>query len=135
MMTNSRNKTQEQTMILIYNVLTYAYMNQEFDVQQIISNYVDLPYDEIDIFIKEAVIKSILNREAITSELQANMTNWKFDRINRLAQAILLLAVTHYRYVEKIDKRIAIDNAVRLAKKYLDEGDYRLINAVLDATL
>ncbi len=77
----------------------------------------------------------MVNRGAIIDDIQRKMTNWKFERINRLAQAILLLAVTHYRYIEKIDKRIVIDNAVRLAKKYLDEGDYRLINAVLDATL
>ncbi|HOJ45422.1 MAG TPA: transcription antitermination factor NusB [Bacilli bacterium] len=131
----SRNKTQDQAMILIYNVLTYMYIDQEFDIEKLISDYLYLPYDEVDIFIKEAVIKSIINREGIINELQASMTNWKLDRINRLAQAILLLAVTHYRYIEKIDKSIVIDNAVRLAKKYLDEGDYRLINAVLDATL
>lgn len=134
-MTNSRFKIHEQSMILIYNVLTYAYMNQEFDVEKLIIDYLAMPYDEVEIFIKEAVIKTILNREAVISELQANMTNWKFDRINRLSQAILLLAVTHYRYIENIDKSIVIDNAVRLAKKYLDEDDYRLINAVLDATL
>jgi N utilization substance protein B len=110
-------------------------MDHEFDIEKLISDYIDMPYASIDLFIKESVIKSLVNRNAIVNELQANMTNWKFDRINRLAQAILILPVTHYRYVEQIDKRIVIDNAVRLAKKYLDDGDYRLINAVLDATL
>ncbi len=134
-MATTRYQTHENSMILIYNVLTYLYMDHEFDIEKLISDYIDMPYASIDLFIKESVIKSLVNRNAIVNELQANMTNWKFDRINRLAQAILILPVTHYRYVEQIDKRIVIDNAVRLAKKYLDDGDYRLINAVLDATL
>jgi len=110
-------------------------MNHEFDIEKLISDYIESPYANIDTFIKEAVIKSLVNRQNIINDIQDKMSNWTFERINRLAQAILLLAVTHYRYIEKIDKRIVIDNAIRLAKKYLDEGDYRLINAVLDATL
>jgi transcription termination factor NusB len=131
----SRNKIREITAIIIYNALTYINMNLEFDVEKLVSNHLDRPYDSIDLFIKEMVVKSLLNKDLIITELQVHLPNWKFDRTNRLAQAILIQAVAHYRYVEKVDKRIVIDNAVRLAKKYLDEGDYKLINAVLDATL
>lgn len=134
-MQTSRLKKHETALILIYNAITYVYMNHEFDVERLISEYTSVPYLEVDIFIRQTVIKSLVNRTTVIDDIQKHMTNWKFERINRLAQAILLLAVTHYRYVEQVDKRIVIDNAVRLAKKYLDEGDYRLINAVLDATL
>lgn len=134
-MHSSRNKIQNQTMILIYSAITYVYMDHEFDVEKLISSLLNQPYDEVDIFLKQTVIKSLINKDTIVDDIQKKMTNWKFERTNRLTQAILLLAVTHYRYIETIDKKIVIDNAVRLAKKYLDDGDYRLINAVLDAVL
>ncbi len=131
----SRNKNQDLAMMLIYESLTYVYMDIEFDIEKLISNHLEMNYDEVDLFIKQTVIKSLINKDEIIEDIQKKMPNWKFDRINRLAQAILLQAVTHYRYVEKVDKTIVIDNAVKLAKKYLDEGDYRFINAVLDSVL
>ena len=131
----SRSKNQNLAMMLIYESLTYVYMDIEFDIEKLISNHLEMNYDDVNLFIKQTVIKSLINKEEIIEDIQKKMPNWKFDRINRLAQAILLQAVTHYRYVEKVDKTIVIDNAVKLAKKYLDEGDYRFINAVLDAVL
>lgn len=134
-MKNTRNQLHNFAMILIYQALTYSSMDVSYDLEKMFSNQIGIPYSDIEPFLKELVIKSLINEAIIIDEIQHNMPNWKFKRINRLAQAILLLAVAHYRYVEKVDKRIVIDNAVHLAKKYLDEGDYRLINAVLDATL
>ncbi|MFA7110584.1 MAG: transcription antitermination factor NusB, partial [Bacilli bacterium] len=65
----------------------------------------------------------------------ANMNKWKFSRLNRIAQSILLLSVAHFRYVGEVDRGAVIDIAVRMAKRYLDNADYKFINAVLDSTL
>ena len=131
----NRNKLQEATMIILYDVLTFLKIEEEINVETLLSNYFEIEYAEVDIFVKQVVIKFLSNKDILIEQLQANMPNWKFDRLNRLAQAILLLASTHYLYVEKVDKKIVINNAIRLAKRYLLDNDYRLINAVLDATL
>jgi len=131
----SRLKSEELSMILIYDAITLASTGSEVDVVNLLTNYLKTPYDDLDLFIKESLVKSLKYHDIIVSDLQKNMVDWKFSRLNRLAQAILLLAVTHFRYIEKVDKKIVINNAVRLAKKYLDYGDYKLINAVLDKTL
>ena len=53
-----------------------------------------------------------------------------------MAHAIFLLALSEYKYVEEeIEKSALINVAVTLAKKYLDEKDYKFINAVLDKVL
>ncbi len=122
-------------MVVIYDALVFSSLGFPLDIEKMLSNQFDEPYEEIDLFVRETLLKSITNKDKIVEAIQAQMPNWKFHRLNRLAQAILLLAVTHYRYVEQVDKKIIIDNAVRLAKKYLDDGDYKLINAVLDKTL
>ena len=63
------------------------------------------------------------------------MKKWKFSRLNRLAQAILLLSVSHYKYVGDVERGIVIDIAIRLAKRFLDRDDYKFINGVLENTL
>jgi transcription termination factor NusB len=37
--------------------------------------------------------------------------------------------------VKEVDKKVVIDNAVKLAKKFVDEKDYAFINAILDKVL
>ena len=40
-----------------------------------------------------------------------------------------------FYYVKDVDKKVVIDVAVKLAKKYLDSTDYKFVNAILDKTL
>ena len=68
--------------------------------------------------------------------MQNNTFFLKLERINLVAHAIFLLALSEYKYVEEeIEKSALINVAVTLAKKYLDEKDYKFINAVLDKVL
>ena len=45
------------------------------------------------------------------------------------------MSYAHFYYVEKIDKRIVINVAVELAKKYIEEKQAKFINAILDEVL
>ena len=84
--------------------------------------------------------------DEIIKTFNANMRKWTFDRLNRVEQAILMLAYVHFYYVEPdVDKSVVIDVAIKLAKSYLDmgfdkvknkeKGDYQFVNAILDKTL
>jgi N utilization substance protein B len=131
----SRNQAQVIAMTLIYNALTYATIQVEVDVETLLVNYYDLAYDDIDVFVKEAVIKAIKHQQTIIDLIQPHLKQWTFSRLNLLTQAIFLLAVTHYHYIQDVDKKVVIDNAVKLAKKYVDEKDYAFVNAILDKVL
>ena len=64
------------------------------------------------------------------------MIKWTFDRLPRLSQSILLLSYVHYNFIDpEVNKGVVIDIAVRLAKKYLGEKDYKFVNGVLDNVL
>ncbi len=134
-METSRNSLHEKAMILIYDALTFQNMGQDYDIQQIMVDLLEMPYEEIDVFLKEVTIKALIHQQEIIDDLQKNMKKWKFSRLNRLAQAILLLSVAHSRYVQDSEKSVIIDVAVKLSKRYLDDGDYKFINAILDVTL
>jgi len=134
-METSRNSLHEKAMILIYDALTFQNIGQDYDIEQIMVGFIELPYEEIDIFLKEVTIKALIHQQEIIDDLQKNMKKWKFARLNRLMQAILLLSVSHSRYVQDAEKSVIIDVAVKLSKRYLDDGDYKFVNAILDVTL
>lgn len=131
----SRNAAQEKAMILIYDILTYESINLSYDIKDVISSFMEEPFEEVDLYVREVVVKAILHKDEIVSSIEPALTDWHFERLNRLAQSILLLAVSHYKYVKDVDKAIVINVAVTLAKRYLDEKDYKFINGVLDKIL
>ncbi len=57
---------------------------------------------------------------------------WRFARLGKLEQSILLLALAELEQGFQ-DKPIIVNEAVELAKKYADENAYKFINGVLDS--
>ena len=130
----SRNQEHELVMICIYDALIYSEMDEVFSLEDIMEGVYMTTYDEIPYFSKEIVIKSLKDVNEIKAVFQANMPKWRFDRLNALERAILLMSYTNAK-VEHTEKRVVIDVAVRLAKKYLDKDDYKFVNAVLDKVI
>mgnify|MGYP003248610461 CR=1 FL=1 len=108
MSTSSRNSNQEKAMTIIYDALTYEHIGYDYDIKEMIGDVLDSPFEEADFYVKEVVVKALLHKSEI---------------------------VAHYYYIKDVEKPVVIDVAVRLAKKYLDDGDYKFINAVLDEVL
>jgi transcription antitermination factor NusB len=131
----SRNQTHEVAMTLIYNALTLAKVDIPVDFEKLMVDYLEEPYDNIDVYIKAVVMKAIKHQQTIIDLVNPHLVKWTFDRLNMLTQAIFLLAIAHYQYVKEVDKKVVIDNAVKLAKKFVDEKDYAFINAILDKVL
>ncbi len=133
----TRNQTQKIAVFAIYDVLTYVHMGKEVDIEDIISGLAERPYEECDNYLKEVVLEAIKHINEIIPVYNAKMNKWTFDRLNRVEQAILLVAYTQFHYVEKnIDKRIVIDVAIKHAKTYCDPlKDYKFVNAILDKVL
>lgn len=135
MSTSSRNSNQEKAMTIIYDALTYEHIGYDYDIKEMIGDVLDSPFEEADFYVKEVVVKALLHKSEIIEVIEPKLNKWKFDRLNRLSQSILLLSYAHYYYVKDVEKPVVIDVAIRLAKKYLDDGDYKFINAVLDEVL
>ena len=130
----SRNQEHELIMTCIYDALLYADMEQEFSVEEIMTSVFEVNYDEISFFVKEIVIKSLAHLNEIKNIFQEQMPKWKFDRLNLVEQAILIMSYTH-KTTQNVDKSIVINVAVKLAKKYLEKDDYKFVNGILDKVL
>lgn len=56
---------------------------------------------------------------------------WTYQRISKAAKSILKLAVYEMKYVDDVPAKVAINEAVELAKKYGDDNDPSFINGLL----
>lgn len=130
----SRNQEQEKLMLSIYQYLFYQRMNQE-DLVKILEDVFEQPYQEIPLFAKETAVKTLLHQKEIDDEISANLVKWTLNRINLIAHAILLMAIGEFRYTNETNKAEIINISVEFAKKYLDDKDYKFINAILDKIL
>lgn len=130
-----RNQSHELIMQSLYVALTDIAMKEPIDIPNIMSGVFHEPFEKIDHFSKGVVIKALANINPIIEIFQNHLNKWKWHRLARICQAILLMSYAHYHYVEKVDKAVVINTAVRLAKKYLDVNDYKFINGVLDEVL
>ena len=60
---------------------------------------------------------------------------WTTDRISKVSLTILKLAIYEILYVDDVPDKVAINEAVNLAKKYGTENDPSFINGVLGAVV
>ena len=134
----SRNQENYIIMTVIYDELTdFTHGEGKVfrDARGLVSELAEMPYEEVSVFVKNMIAQSLNNYGEIVKAITPKLNNWKWDRLPLLTQAILIMSYAHFYYVEKIDKRIVINTAVDLAKKYVEDKQAKFINAILDGVL
>ncbi|MGA1624695.1 MAG: transcription antitermination factor NusB, partial [Prochlorothrix sp.] len=69
-------------------------------------------------------------RTRVNEVLNGAMVDWQLNRLPRIDQDILRLAVAEIVFLE-MEHQVAINEAVELSKRYSDEEGRRLINGIL----
>ena len=93
-------------------------------------------YEEEPELLTDEYINTILedinnNLDTYIKEIEPKLVKWSFDRLDYLDQAILIASTSEIKTgINK--KSVVIDEAVIIAKEYLDENKYKYINGVLD---
>ena len=133
----SRNQENFIIMTVIYDELTdYTAGNSAFrDVNEIILEITDTPLKDHSAYVQNTIANVLTHYGEIVSAFQPYLRNWVWERLPLLTRAVLLMSYAHFYYVEKIDKRIVINVAVELAKKYIEEKQAKFINAILNEVL
>ncbi len=67
----------------------------------------------------------------VDERIESKLKGWKVERLSRVSLAILRLAVAEMTFGDGDMDSVSINEAVELAKKYGDEGDYQFVNGVL----
>ncbi len=134
----SRNEQHYYVMTIIYNLLTdYNFANGEVkrDLSELIESVLEVDIKEAPSYIINTVNYVSANYGVIKTAVSPLLNNWTWDRLPLLTQAIILMSYTHFYAIERTDKKVVINIAVNLAKKYIEEKQAKFINALLDKLL
>ncbi|MEG2541674.1 MAG: transcription antitermination factor NusB [Christensenellaceae bacterium] len=74
-------------------------------------------------------------QEEIDKIISENSYAWRIDRIAKVDLAILRLAFYEILYMDSVPTKVAVNEAVELAKKYSAEKSYQYINGLLGGYL
>ena len=92
--------------------------------------YTTIEKDERDYF--EKVVCGIKEHESeIDNMILSKLKNWTIDRIFKIDLAILRLAIYEIMYYEDMPVKVAVNEAVELAKKYGNDSSANFVNGVL----
>ena len=133
----SRQQEHFVIMTVIYNELSDFTLGQGKtfrDARELIVSLSECSYSEVSDYVKQTVSYALNNYGVIKDVFIPHLRNWKWERLPLLTQSILLMSYAHMK-VEQVDKRVVIDVAVNLAKKYIEPKQAKFINALLDGVL
>lgn len=94
----------------------------------------ELSQEAVD-FCRALASGTLEKRAEIDEMLQRHTENWKLERMPSVDRNILRLAAYELLYCPEVPDKVAIDEAIELAKLYSDDKAPRFINSVLDKIL
>ena len=87
--------------------------------------------EENKVFICELVNKVIQNKEQIDQNIQRFAPVWPVKQIPVVDRNILRLAISEILFDNKVSVKVAINEAVELAKKFGSDNSSKFVNGVL----
>ena len=125
-----RSAIREQAFKLIYSLE----IQKQVDLEEQIDLYLeanDIENKNAKEYIKDSVLGIEKNKEEIKKLIEKNLkADWKIQRISKIDLSILKLAIYEIKYKE-IPYKVAINEAVELAKKYGEDASKNFINGIL----
>ncbi len=123
----NRKQTRELAMHLIYQME----IHQEFTEEFVLKNSSAEPEDNNLAYYKLVLAEYLKNRVEIDALLEVASDHWKVDRVNKVEVSILRLALTEMLYIEDIPRKVSINEAIDLGKKFSDDEAGKFINGIL----
>ena len=129
----SRRKARDITFKYVYSTL-YG----EGELDDVIQSIITADSDEIENLDDEEkeyfdkVSQGIKEYEVdIDRMILSKLKNWTIERIFKIDLAILRLAVYEIMYFEDMPPKVAVNEAVELAKRYGNDASSNFVNGVL----
>ena len=89
------------------------------------------PKEAVEILAKRKAEAVFLHSEEIDEMLNRLSEGWKTKRMNRVDLSLLRLAVYEIQYDDSIPDKVAVNEAVELAKIYGGDDSPAFVNAIL----
>ncbi len=126
----NRTAIREQTFKLIYSLEIQKQENLE-EAIELYEESNEITDEKAKEYIKNVIFGIRENKNEIVHQIEINLkAEWKIERISKVDLAILKLAIYELNYTE-IPFKVAINEAVELAKKYGEDTSKNFVNGVL----
>ncbi len=126
----NRTAIREQTFKLIYSLEIQKQENLE-EAIELYEESNEITDEKAKEYIKNVIFGIQENKNEIVHQIEINLkAEWKIERISKVDLAILKLAIYELNYTE-IPFKVAINEAVELAKKYGEDTSKNFVNGVL----
>ncbi len=123
----TRNEVREIALRIIYKINIFNDANVYYDVNDLIKEEYEVEND----FVNSLVNGVIEKKEELTNLVNKYMEDWSLSRLNKVDQALFLLASYELEYL-KTPSIVTINEWVEISKKYSDEKVTKMLNGVLD---
>lgn len=90
---------------------------------------------KVKAFAKERILGLFNNKDAVDDLAKKHLKNWKLERLNETDKSILRLAIYEMKFDPNIPEKVALNEALELAKKFGSEESSKFLNGVLDAVM
>jgi len=91
------------------------------------------PSEEAESYLRRLIQTVQNNQREIDICLRRHLRRWRLERLRVLDRAILRIACAEILYFDDVPPKVAINEAVELAKKFGDDEAGRFVNGVLDS--
>ncbi len=127
-MTGARRKARAIALQALYEIDSAGH-----DVEEVVTRFLAEEWlsEENDAFVRELVSKVIQNKEKIDHNIQKFATAWPIEQIPVVDRNILRLAIFEILFDNKVSVKVAINEAVELAKKFGSDNSPKFVNGVL----
>ena len=126
----TRSEIREAAFKLIYSLEIQKVEDLEEAIELYIESNDITNKSEIE-YIKDAVLGIEKNKDEIEKKIKEHLkSDWKIERISKMDLSILKLAIYEIKYKE-LPFKVAINEAVELAKKYGEDSSKNFVNGIL----
>ena len=126
-MEETRSGARERAMRILYQVSVFEKAKASYDLDEM---FMDIEGRNKE-FIENIVNEVILKKEELDKKANKYLINWEINRLNMVDQAIFEIAIYELIYTDT-PKKVVIDEAINLSKKYSEESVVKMLNGVLD---
>ena len=125
-----RSSMRELAFKLVYSIE----IQKTNDIQEAIDLYIEsneITSKSAKEYIEDVILGKEKNKKEIDEQIEKNLKQeWKIERISKIDLSILRLAIYEILYKE-IPFKVAINEAVELAKKYGEDASKKFVNGIL----
>ena len=129
-MTGTRRKARQLALQALYEIDSVGHDAEEV-VTHLLAN--ERLAEENSAFIRELVGGVIHNRQKIDQNIRRFAPAWPIEQIPIVDRSVLRLAIFEILFDNKVPVKVAINEAVELAKRFGTDNSSKFINGVLGA--